>query len=370
MQQINTSSPVLNVNSEFKEFLPKLTTPQFEQLERDIIDKGCLSPIIVQKDTNIILDGHNRYDICVKNNIKFETVSLDLCNEADIKIWMFKNQLSRRDLSVYEKITLALKMNDHFRNLAAEKRNSKLKNSNADNQNSDEREDSPEMNTNKYLAKLCNVSHNTIAQVKKIEKKISDKTRRELIEQKTSINKVYNDLLQEEENMLMKRMKKQKISLSKKRVKVRKPRKNDNNARPKKHRILHLSEYMTVITHNYYPEFYETIYTYFDKVSAIVFLKSEATNIAKNIELLNKKNYKYENCIPCFNENSSSEIFFIIIASNRYYSYCALSKKLPPIIVERNSIKNLSESIEEIICETYDKECVVIYGNQDKIVSE
>jgi hypothetical protein len=373
MQKVETNPTVLTVNPQFRNFLPELNQNQKQELEKDIIVRGCLSPIIVQKDTNIILDGHNRYDICVRNNIKFETVSLDLSDEADIKIWMLKHQLNRRDLSLYEKIILALKMNDHFSKLAAEKRNSKLKNSTADNPNSDERENLQEMNTNKYLAKLCNVSHNTIAQVKRIEKKIGDNTRRELIEQKTSINKVYTDLLKDEENLLMKRMNKQKINLSKKSVKVRKPhksRKDDDNTSQKKHRILHMSKYMTLITHNYYPDFYETIYNYFDKVSTIVFLKSESSDIAKNIELLNKKNYRYETCIPCFNENSPSEIYFLIIASNRYYRYDTLSQKLPPIVVVKNSNENISESIEEIISNTYKDDCIVMYRNPDKLECE
>jgi len=87
----------LIVNPVFEKLIRPLTTEEFSELETSILRDGCLSPIALWGET--ILDGHNRYKICNKNEIKFDTVRINVSDEEDAKNWIDRNQLARRNLS-------------------------------------------------------------------------------------------------------------------------------------------------------------------------------------------------------------------------------------------------------------------------------
>ena len=56
---------------EMAQLLPPLTGEQLGALETDLLANGCYSPIIVNEDMAII-DGHNRYELCVKHGIPYK----------------------------------------------------------------------------------------------------------------------------------------------------------------------------------------------------------------------------------------------------------------------------------------------------------
>jgi len=62
------------IDEEFKGLCPPLSTKERDQLENNIIAEGCREPIILWQ--GIIIDGHNRYEICTRNKIKFKTINL------------------------------------------------------------------------------------------------------------------------------------------------------------------------------------------------------------------------------------------------------------------------------------------------------
>ena len=61
----------LTIDPEFKRLLPALRPEEFRLLEESILAEGCRDPIVVWE--NIIVDGHNRYEICQKNHLEFKT---------------------------------------------------------------------------------------------------------------------------------------------------------------------------------------------------------------------------------------------------------------------------------------------------------
>lgn len=115
----------MQIDEEFKNLIPKLSNEEFKQLEENIIKEGCREPIVVWNDT--IIDGHNRYEICNKHNIDFKATNKDFSNREEAKMWIIKNQFGRRNLSVYDRSVLALKLEDLFKKKAKEKQLSKLK---------------------------------------------------------------------------------------------------------------------------------------------------------------------------------------------------------------------------------------------------
>ena len=130
----------LVVDPEFKELIAALAAEEFAQLEASIIAEGCRDAIVVwvppapalghhkcyaegEQDIhcdleagdgvwtcshcgyhparfeNIVIDGHNRLEICKRHDIPFDTVEVDLPDREAAMDWMDANQLGRRNLT-------------------------------------------------------------------------------------------------------------------------------------------------------------------------------------------------------------------------------------------------------------------------------
>jgi hypothetical protein len=82
---------------EFKSHIPPLTPEEYAGLERSLKEDGCRDAIITWN--NLILDGHNRYEICLREDIKFKTFDKCFEDRNDALDWIDANQLSRRNLT-------------------------------------------------------------------------------------------------------------------------------------------------------------------------------------------------------------------------------------------------------------------------------
>lgn len=89
--------PILKIDPEFKDLIRPLRRKEYLQLEENILDEGCRDPIIIWND--YIIDGHNRYSICTKYSIPFNTVSKDFASREEVIVWICKNQLGRRNIT-------------------------------------------------------------------------------------------------------------------------------------------------------------------------------------------------------------------------------------------------------------------------------
>ena len=83
------------IDPEFKALLAPLSAEQYTGLEEDILDRGCLDTIKLWNDT--IIDGHNRFSICMRHGVIFQTEELDFDSREDAIEWMIRNQLNRRN---------------------------------------------------------------------------------------------------------------------------------------------------------------------------------------------------------------------------------------------------------------------------------
>lgn len=187
---------MINIKKEFKDLIPLLTSEEYEQLEQSILNEGVREKILVWN--NFIVDGHNRFEIATKHNINYETQIMQFDNENDVKIWMINNQFGRRNLSNYQKSVLALQLEEVFRVKAKE--NLKTNTNNANNMPC-QISDKPlikKVDTKKEIAKVANVSHDTIAKVKKIQQKASPEVKEKLSIGEISINQAFKDIKKEE----------------------------------------------------------------------------------------------------------------------------------------------------------------------------
>jgi len=95
------------IDPEFRGLIPPLSPEEREQLEQNIIQsRKIYDPIILWE--GIILDGHNRFEICIKHAIEFELKEIPLGSREEAKVWIIENQLNRRNLSDVARIEMAL----------------------------------------------------------------------------------------------------------------------------------------------------------------------------------------------------------------------------------------------------------------------
>ena len=49
----------------------------------------------------VIIDGHNRYEICQKEGLHFEIEEMSFETEQEAMVWIINNQLGRRNLEPF-----------------------------------------------------------------------------------------------------------------------------------------------------------------------------------------------------------------------------------------------------------------------------
>jgi hypothetical protein len=96
----------LTIDPEFRDLIPPLSKDERDGLESNIIAYGCHSPIFTWD--GIIIDGHNRYEICTKHDIEFDTAEWDFSDRTQARIWIIRNQFDRRNLTAPARMDLAL----------------------------------------------------------------------------------------------------------------------------------------------------------------------------------------------------------------------------------------------------------------------
>ena len=142
------------IDPEFAALIPPLTPDEFSGLEKSILEEGCRDALIVWG--NIIVDGHNRFNICSKHNIPYRTEYRDFPNREAAMLWMLQNQLSRRNLNDFQRVEMVRKCENAVKAQAKERQLSGLiQNSSSVPLNSARRDARDE------LAQMAGVGHST-----------------------------------------------------------------------------------------------------------------------------------------------------------------------------------------------------------------
>lgn len=95
------------IDPEFKNLIPPLTAEEYAGLEESILQDGCRDALIVWNHT--LIDGHNRYEICTRHGLPYDTVEMFFEDRDAAMLWMIQNQQARRNLSTVDSILLAQK---------------------------------------------------------------------------------------------------------------------------------------------------------------------------------------------------------------------------------------------------------------------
>jgi hypothetical protein len=109
----NASLMNIIVNEELKAYIDPLTPEEYESLERSILAEGCRDALVLWGD--VLIDGHNRYAICQKHGLPFQTIQSTLFKSMeDVHLWMIDQHLGRRSVSDFQRGVLALRRREIF----------------------------------------------------------------------------------------------------------------------------------------------------------------------------------------------------------------------------------------------------------------
>jgi hypothetical protein len=87
------------IDPEFRDLIPPLSPEEFDQLEKSVVGQGILSPLLVWKEENILIDGHNRHKICTEFKKQFPIKELSFDDREQVKRFIILNQLGRRNVT-------------------------------------------------------------------------------------------------------------------------------------------------------------------------------------------------------------------------------------------------------------------------------
>jgi hypothetical protein len=217
---------------ESQTLIPPLSQEEYQNLEQSILTEGCRDSLVAWN--GILIDGHNRFEICNKHRVPFATKEQNFDSKNDVCIWMIKNQFGRRNLIPYIRAGLALKLEGLFQEKALKNKQVTAEEMNIQKrqnieetfcQNSD-KTTSPNIDkrgdlggashipqskieskstlkpidTKKELAKIVGISHDTIEMVKMIQASAPEEIKQKLRSGDVSINKLTLPLNEKRKN--------------------------------------------------------------------------------------------------------------------------------------------------------------------------
>lgn len=189
----------LKINSELRDFIPPLSGEEKKQLEDSLLKYGYKgAPIYIWND--YIVDGHNRYELCKKHNIKYPVEELLLGDSAtiiDIMEWMINTQLGRRNLPPAQRLAVMNKFKKKIQEQAKE---------NMSIGGSSDKKGSPngetlikkQTHTDKELAKMAGVGTGTVARFNKVMNSDDEELKKKVLANEVSINAGYEKIKKSE----------------------------------------------------------------------------------------------------------------------------------------------------------------------------
>jgi len=179
----------LLIDSEFRSLIPPLEASELALLEESILEEGVRDAIVTWN--GYIVDGHNRYDIITRHGIKDYRVNdktLTGKSRDEVCVWIIDNQFGRRNISNFTRVELAVKREGYIKQEKINSVGRPAKNI----QNSGQLKETNK--TEKELAKVAKVSHDTIWKGKQIIEKAPEELKEKLRRGEESINAAYKEI--------------------------------------------------------------------------------------------------------------------------------------------------------------------------------
>jgi hypothetical protein len=162
----------ITVSPELKAYIDPLTPDEHAALERSLLSEGCRDALVLWGE--ILVDGHNRYGICQKHGLPFQTVQNPRFQSMDdVHLWMIDQHLGRRSVSDFQRGVLALRkreiLAERREQVLASESSASLEGRMGDVALSDEPVAKP-LHSREDIAKAARLSSSQVVQIEKIQK--------------------------------------------------------------------------------------------------------------------------------------------------------------------------------------------------------
>ncbi|KRC86458.1 hypothetical protein D3C87_426060 [compost metagenome] len=191
----------IRIDEGLRAYIDPLTEDEHAALERSLLAEGCRDALVLWGD--LLVDGHNRYALCMKHGIAFQTTQNPRFKSMeDVHLWMIENHLGRRSVSDFQRGVLALRKKEILQSRTAPEDGTRT----APEDGSppwDEDAPAPEgaplrepanttwapaIPSRQALARAARISSNTLGQIEKIQKAAAPELVRAVKEGAISIN--------------------------------------------------------------------------------------------------------------------------------------------------------------------------------------
>ncbi|HKN13982.1 MAG TPA: DNA methyltransferase [Candidatus Binatus sp.] len=168
------------IDPEFEKLIPPLSAAELAGLENSLLAHGCRDALITWRE--ILLDGHNRLRLCTKHGLRYHVQAINLPSREAAKAWIIQNQFARRNLTPFQRVELALRLEPL---LAGQAKRRMLRGK------ADPAQNSAEGETRDQLAAIASVSHDTVDKVRLIIERAPEADKEKLRRGETTINHEY-----------------------------------------------------------------------------------------------------------------------------------------------------------------------------------
>lgn len=158
----------ITINEDLRAYIDPLTEDEYAALECSLLSEGCRDALVLWGD--LLVDGHNRYGICQKHGISFNTVQNKTFQSIDdVHLWMIENHLGRRSVSDFQRGVLALRKKEIVSARLAHEQAQHSSGKSADT-GSSAKADTERVLTREAIARAARVSSVTLGQIEKIQR--------------------------------------------------------------------------------------------------------------------------------------------------------------------------------------------------------
>ncbi len=171
----------LTIDPELEKIAPPLSATAYEILKKGIIEDGCIFPLIVWN--SVIVDGHNRYQICHENHIPFAYEEMAFESKSAAKMWIVSNQIGRRNLTDFQCCEMVYELKDEVKEEAARRKKA-----------GKHMQNSAYGTTRGILADMAGVSHATWDEAAVIIEKGDDEDKDKLRTGKAKIHQIFTKI--------------------------------------------------------------------------------------------------------------------------------------------------------------------------------
>lgn len=190
----------IKIDKEFESLIPPLSDDEFKQLEENCLRDGIRDPLILwalPNGDNILVDGHNRWKIAAQHGgMSFTTKCMEFDDRDEVIAWICNNQLGRRNISMFDRVTLEDRKREVLAKIAKRKMKSGKKDpdkKSCQGMTTKEKHKIERENKTDYkIAKAAGTSEDTVRKVRRINDQASEPVKKAVREGKMSINQAFN----------------------------------------------------------------------------------------------------------------------------------------------------------------------------------